>query len=137
MNIFRCKMILCAIYQKWIFCVFVGLFWSTSWNRNSTPNNVFKRKTYSLENSSFRSLFIFQKILIQKASKPRFFLFIIFEFFVIFQILLPKFFEFSISLQFQRAKNEIMIFPFGIVKELKIQKILNPNNFFSGDRRDF
>ena len=52
-NIFRCKMILCAIYQKCIFCVFVALFWSTSWNRNCTPNNVFKRKTYVLQKTSF------------------------------------------------------------------------------------
>ena len=93
------------------FCVFVGLFWSTSWNRNWTPNSGFKRKNYFLENASFRRLLIFQKILIQKASKTRFFLFVIFKFFEFFKFYCQNFLNIQFLYNSKDQKMWLWFFP--------------------------
>ena len=76
------KLIECAIYQKWIFCVFVALFWDISWNQWCLAITYFKREMYVLQNAIFGSLFVSREIIKQKASKTRFFYFIIFDFLI-------------------------------------------------------
>ena len=71
----------CAIDRNSIFCVFVALFWDISGNKWCFSMIYFKRGTIYLQNPTFGSLFVSREIIKQKASKTRFFYFIIFEFF--------------------------------------------------------
>ena len=71
----------CAIGLKWIFSVFVALFWGIYGYKWCLSITYLKRETYYLQNATFATKFVSREIIKQKASKTRFFYFTIFEFF--------------------------------------------------------
>ena len=99
---FNGKLIECAIDLDCIFCVFVALFWGISCNKCCLQITYFKRETYALQNAIFGSLFVRREIIKQKASKTRFFYFIIFWNFMKFS---SQNFQFSFPIQLQWKNN--------------------------------
>ena len=100
------------------FAFLLAFFEAFGVNKWCLPIRYFKRKTYSLLNAVFRSLFVTQEISKQKASKIRFFIFSIFEIF--YEISFSKYFS---KFQFFKLRS------FSAVKCMNV--LLIKNAFFA------